>query len=46
MVNILGIKIPVSEKILYPKKTEIVLGYINAIKAGKGEAKKRLKTLS
>lgn len=40
---ILGIKIPVSKKNLEPKETSIVRAYIDAIKKGKGEAKKNLK---
>ncbi len=40
---ILGIKIPVSKKSLEPKETPIVRAYIDAIKNGKGEAKRNLK---
>ncbi len=43
MMTILGIKIPVSKKILEPKETPIVRAYVDAIKKGKGEAKKNLK---
>ena len=45
MITILGVQIPTSKKVLYPKKTEVVMSYINAIKEGKGEAKKVLKKL-
>lgn len=45
MITILGIQLPVSEKIFYPKKSEVVLSYIEAMKTGKGEAKKVLKSL-
>ena len=40
MITILGVQLPISEKVLYPKKTEVIMSYINAIKEGKGEAKK------
>lgn len=43
MITILGQQLPVSEKILYSKKTEVVKLYIQAIKDGKGEADKILK---
>lgn len=43
MITILGVQFPVSEKILYSKKTEVVMSYINAIKEGKSEARKVLK---
>ena len=46
MITILGIQLPISEKVLYPKKTEVVMSYINAIKEGKGEARKVLKKIS
>jgi hypothetical protein len=46
MITILGIQFPVSDKILYSKKTEVVMSYINAIKEGKGEAKKILKKIN
>lgn len=42
---IFGIQVPVSKKILYPEKTGIILEYVNALKAGKGEAEKRLKVV-
>ncbi len=42
-ITILGLELPVSEKILYPKKTEVIKSYIQAIKDGKGEANKILK---
>lgn len=45
MITILGVQLPVSEKILYPKKTEVIMSYINAMKEGKGEAKKILKNI-
>ena len=45
MITILGIQFPVSDKVLYSKKTEVVMSYINAIKEGKGEAKKFLKKI-
>lgn len=45
-ITIFGIKVPVSKKILYPEKTGIILEYVNALKAGKGEAEKRLKGVS
>jgi hypothetical protein len=45
MIKILGVKFPVYDKILYPKKTDVVLSYISAIKSGKGEAAKNLKFL-
>jgi hypothetical protein len=43
MISILGIQIPISKKILYPEKTEVVLAYTKAMRDGKGEAKKILK---
>lgn len=45
MINIFGIQIPVSDKILYPKKTEVILAYTKAMRDGKGEAKRILKTI-
>lgn len=45
MITILGVQIPISERVLYPKKTEVVMSYINAMKEGKGEAKKILKKI-
>jgi hypothetical protein len=45
MITILGVQLPVSEKVFYPKKTEVVLSYINAMKAGKEEVKKVLKNI-
>lgn len=45
MITILGVQLPISEKVLYPKKSEIVMSYINAMKEGKGEAKKVLKKI-
>ena len=46
MITILGVQIPTSKKVLYPKKTEVVMSYIKAIKEGRGEAKKVLKKTS
>ena len=43
MITILGVQFTVSKKTLYPKKSEIVTSYINAMKEGKSEAKKVLK---
>lgn len=43
MITILGLQSSVEEKILYPKKTEVIKSYIQAIKDGKGEANKILK---
>ena len=45
-ITIFGVQVPVSEKILYPKKTEVIISYINAMKEGKGEARKVLKKIS
>lgn len=42
MITILGVQFPISDKILYPKKTEVIMSYLNAIKNGKSEAKKIL----
>lgn len=44
-ITILGVQLPVSEKVFYPKKTEVVLSYISAMKAGKEEVKKVLKNI-
>ena len=46
MITILGVQLPISEKVLYPKKTEAVMSYIKAIKEGRGEAKKVLKKIN
>ena len=46
MITILGVQFPVSKKTLYPKKSEIVISYIKAMKDGKGEAKKVLKKIN
>lgn len=46
MITILGIQFPVSKKVLYPKKTEVIKSYIKAIKEGKIEASKVLKNVS
>lgn len=43
MITILGVQFPVSKKTLYPKRSEIVASYINAMKEGKDEVKKVLK---
>ncbi len=45
MITILGVKFPVSKKVLYPKKTEVIKSYIKAMEEGKGEAKKVLKNV-
>lgn len=44
MVTILGVQFPTSGVILQAPKTEIVLAYTRAMREGKGEAKKNLKT--
>ena len=44
MVTILGVQFPTSGAILQAPKTEIVLAYTRAMREGKGEAKKVLKT--
>lgn len=43
MITILGIQFPVSKKTLYPKNSEVIQSYIDAIKKGKGTAEKNLK---
>ncbi len=43
MITILGVKFPVSKKTLYPKETEVIRSYIDAIKKGKGSAERNLK---
>lgn len=45
MITILGVDIPVYEKVLTAPKSEIVLDYIRAAKEGKGLAKKTLRYL-
>lgn len=45
MITILGVQIPVSDKVLYPKKSKIVLAYTKAMRDGRGQAKKVLKYL-
>ena len=45
IIEIMGIKIPVSKKILSTNKSEIVLTYIKAMRDGRGQAKKVLKYL-
>jgi len=42
MITILGVQFPISDKILYPKKTEVIISYLNAVKVGKNKAKKIL----
>lgn len=44
MINILGVQFPTGGAILRAPKTEIVLSYTKAMREGKGEAKKVLKT--
>lgn len=45
MIEILGVKFPVSKKILTTNKSEIVLAYTKAMRDGRGQAKKVLKFL-
>lgn len=44
MVTILGVQFPTSGEVLRAPKTEIVLAYTKAMREGKGEAKKVLRT--
>lgn len=44
MVTILGVQFPTSGAVLIAPKTEIVLAYTKAMREGKGEAKKVLRT--
>lgn len=44
MVTILGVQFPTSGVILRAPKTEIVLAYTKAMREGRGEAKRVLKT--
>jgi hypothetical protein len=43
MIDILGLKVAVTKKILYTKNTEVVLAYTNAIKKGRPLMEKMLK---
>lgn len=45
-IEIFGVMVPVSEKVLYLEKTGITLEYVNALKEGKGEAERHLKGVS
>lgn len=45
MVTILGVQFPTSGTVLTAPKTEIVLAYTKAMREGRGEAKKVLKTI-
>ena len=42
MITILGVEFPITKTILTPKNSEIVLDYVKAMNAGKGQAKKLL----
>ena len=42
MITTLGVEFPITKTILTPKNSEIVSDYVNAMKAGKGQAKKLL----
>lgn len=44
MVTILGVQFPTTGKVLRAPLTEVVLAYTKAMREGKGEAKKVLKT--
>lgn len=44
MVTILGVQFPTSGQIMQAPRTEVVLAYTKAMREGKGEAKKFLKT--
>ena len=44
MVTILGVQFPTSGEVLRAPKTEIVLAYTRAMREGRGEAKRILKT--
>lgn len=43
MVTILGVTLPTSKKVLYPKETAITRAYVEAVRAGRGDAKRVLK---
>ncbi len=45
MINILGLKFPVTGKVMYTKSSPIVMDYINAMKAGKNEARDIFKNI-
>lgn len=45
MVNILGVKFPTSGQVLRAPKTDVVLAYTKAMREGRGEAKKVLRTI-
>lgn len=42
MITILGIQFPVTNTVLTPKSSQVVLDYVKAVNAGKGKAKKVL----
>lgn len=43
MITILGVTLPTSKKVLYPKETAITRAYVEAVRAGRGDAKRVLK---
>ena len=45
MITILGVQFPVTNTVLTPARSEVVLDYVKAMNAGKGQAKKVLSFL-